>query len=242
MRCVINPGIIVVPFHFSAIPAMRLKPFFLALLLAALAQADSAWDNLQSHWQAYAEPFAKYAYGQGFRSSRDNQVAVLHEMIHLESRTTQSYWRPEGGIAGYGEPWPFRNADVVNYMQGHGDHPLRFNPVFSQFTRVAPDNSLWNALDEINAYSVTAPLLCEAPVSEGCPGYLRQLHGHLMALDLLLWLGYQSDGVITAQWSGSAQAGAVRNLASSGLATLARYHYPFDQDGLPALRRFMKGL
>lgn len=164
--------------------------------LDTLKSANPGLYALYSNYQAYHEGLGDYAARQGFRRPYEHLATVVHELIHIDSAVHQGFY-----IEGtYYEPylaagaWPSLNNEQVRpYLT----EPERSSNIYRLYVLNTPSNHLGNIVDEINAYSHVAPLVCvyeresAEKQSRNLTGFLHLVEGYLRTLRTRLPGEYQ---------------------------------------------------
>jgi len=158
-----------------------------APLKAATPEADLLIEAPQlaallQQYGSYRATLEAYAVTQGFLLPYEKLATTVHEMIHVDSAAHRGYW-----INGseYLRPyvtdihaWPaITNKDVLPKLAN--------DSIRNQYARNAPNNTIANCLDEINAYShVIGFVRTHEP--ESLSQQVSALEGHLHMVDVYL--------------------------------------------------------
>lgn len=129
--------------------------------------------NLYHAYPSLHQQLSRYATTQGFTQPHEHLATILHELIHIDSAAHQAFVINGQNFAPYNQPsaWPtynfsdFRKTRSNNHIAGL--QKSTENPIYHQYIINAPQNTLANLADELNAYTQTAQWLCEtAPKTE----------------------------------------------------------------------------
>lgn len=110
--------------------------------------------------------FEKYAKAQGFQGEREQLAVIVHELIHVDSAAQGAYVIDGVGYDPYNRPSEWPNYSFVQFAESIYRSRISTlpaiadTPVFRLYVRNAPNNTLANLADELNAYGQTSDWLC----------------------------------------------------------------------------------
>lgn len=126
--------------------------------LEALKTGSPTLWALYQRMSAYESQMSQYVSQQGFQQPFEHLATLLHEYIHIDSLMHLGFF--VDGI--YYEPyvldnsWPaLTNKDVAQAYRSE-----EMDVIYSAYVLGAPDNTLGNVLDEINAYGHVIEFVC----------------------------------------------------------------------------------
>jgi len=203
--------------------------------LDVLKGANPALYALYNNYKGYHEGLGAYAARQGFRRPYEHLATVVHELIHIDSSVHQGFY-----IEGtYYEPylaagaWPSLNNEQVRpYLTDQE----RSSNIYRLYVLNTPSNNLGNIVDEINAYTHVAPLVCSnepesaEKQSRNLLGFLHLVEGYLRTLRTRLPGEYQrlrehreARGALTLVLERAWAALRVCGVREGGMGGEARY-------------------
>lgn len=158
----------------------------LVLTLAFFAAADFA--NAQPvpeiyryYAPLYGKQLGEYARDQGFNHPQEEIAVVAHELIHIAQAHHNGYYIDGVYVAPYilDPVWSTfqlpNNTDVISALP----YNERQGVIHRNYAGNTPNNRLPNILDEINAYRLTAPWICQKAPKDRCAKQIASLTGHL---------------------------------------------------------------
>lgn len=128
-------------------------------LPAHLASLYTAYPNLHNTLGTYAD-------SQGFTGPNERLATILHELIHIESAAKNAYIINGLAYVPYNtsSAWPHYQFSQFQIAAEHSGLPatqqIVDTPVFRLYISNAPNNTLANIADELNAYGQTTNWLC----------------------------------------------------------------------------------
>ncbi|MEM8519448.1 hypothetical protein [Janthinobacterium sp. CAN_S7] len=171
----------------AAIPALNTYAALPANnALVALKRFNPGLYALQQTYASNYKQLSEYADMQGFRDPIENLATVVHELIHIDSASHQGYLIEGTHYAPYLTPaaWPTLNNSTLTAAITPTDITA-LGPIYRQYILNAPNNTIANELDEINAYTQTIPFIC-ANAPHQTAQHLRALTGHIALVDIYL--------------------------------------------------------
>lgn len=133
---------------------------------------DPTWplpSHLSALYVAYPhlhQTLGTYADSQGFTGPKERLATILHELIHIDSAAKSAYVIHGLAYAPYNAPaaWPRYSFSQFQQVAQHSGSTALLSvaetPVFRLYVGNAPNNTLANLADELNAYSQTTNWLC----------------------------------------------------------------------------------
>lgn len=129
----------------------------------------------------YGKQLGEYARDQGFNHPQEEIAVVAHELIHIAQAHHNGYYVDGVYAAPYLLDPVWRsfelpsNAQVLTALPYSEKHSV----IHKNYAGNTPENRLPNILDEINAYRLTAPWVCQKAPKDRCAKQIASLTGHL---------------------------------------------------------------
>lgn len=129
----------------------------------------------------YGKQLGEYARDQGFNHPQEEIAVIAHELIHIAQAHHNGFYVDGVYAAPYildpvwrSFPLP-TNKDVVTGLS----YADKQSVIHRNYAGNTPENRLPNVIDEINAYRLTAPWICQKAPTDRCQKQIVSLTGHL---------------------------------------------------------------